>query len=276
MKNKLALVVFCCSLLGIVNTHAEQKTVEDHELNAGPVKIKVHEDCEIDEFNPSFKSYCNATATLNYDQAQLTVNEIALDGGIPQGRFAYSADNVAWVDNRFVSLAYWSTGNCVGCVGVHVVAFEDGKFYNLGKFREYKDGSWTKLYSNLAVNSITGNASAPLWSLYFSYANHEAALDIVKTCDAEKTNYASAKDEVSKSLPLIKKNLKKMKTRDYELWFEDSVGAPLLYTLGLSKFCGWKDDYAGLWEAASKKMSHQVMAKFENDLANVVYATVSE
>ncbi len=113
MKYKLTLVVFCCSLLGFVDARAEQNTVEDHELNAGPVKILVHEDCEIDStIAPNFKSSCGITATLTYGQAKITVDEIFL-GALPDGRYANSADDVAWVENRYVSLAYRTGGKAV-------------------------------------------------------------------------------------------------------------------------------------------------------------------
>ena len=97
-----------------------------------------------------------------------------------------------------------------------------------------------------------------------------------KTCADEKAKFASEQANALKNLPFVKKNVKKMKGRKFELWFEEAVGAPLLYSLGLSKFCGWKEDYAGLWKTANKHMGSRVMAKFENELANVAYATVSE
>lgn len=164
MNYKIAFVVICCGLLGIFNAHADEGAITEHELSAGSVKILAHEECD----KPYMDSKnCLVTATLNHDQEKITPDSIIRDSISAVG-FALNADDVAWVDHRFITLAERSAGNCSNCGGVHVVAFEDGKFYNLGKFQEYKDGKWVKNYSELVINSITSHVYAPIWSLYYS------------------------------------------------------------------------------------------------------------
>jgi hypothetical protein len=256
------------------NGPIERQATYEHDLSAGPVIIHVHEDCT----GRLGGKACSTSATLSHANAQLAVDEIGQEIGLSANQWALSANDVGWVDNRFVTLAYNTGGTCSSCSGLHVVAFEEGKFFNLGKYDAYQNGSLIKTYA--IPNGITSSVAMPKWPLYFSFLNHQAVLNLKKTCADQKIPFAQARAESLKQLPRITTQLKTLNRGEFDRWAADELSSPLLYALGVSKFCGWKSEHANLWAAAEKKTNSQSMVVLKpallKVLENVRYGTVKD
>lgn len=242
------------------NRASRRSTLTDEiqrSFQAGPVLIATHSKCTplMDE--------CATHAVAHYSGQDLHIDLV--------GSYFHpvEARDISWLDSGYATLSYYTGGNCWTCEGIDVIRLTGNRLFHLGRFSHIDGPYLLKPYDVLETNSLTSRALSPSWALYYRGESGVAVLDISKTCMTARSAFEANRAKLLSALstPRIAKA-----TSEYKYWAMEHIKAPLLTTLAMARFCGWRDEFTEVTRTAKSSHDHvtyDTLQALNQDLSRV-------
>lgn len=222
-----------------------------YDFKAGPISVSTNSKCS------PIMDNCESYAVLHYRDQSLKIDSIGSEF------HPLSEDEIAWVDNRYVTI-YFGRGATVE--GIEVAGLDDGKLFYLGKFSRIENGYLIKIYDVL-YRALGARFYEASWPLYFGFTGSKAVLDMKETCLAAKSEYEVKKRELL--LVLATPQKLDVKNDDGD-WAEINVTVPLLKTLALARYCGWQNEYIEILKTAKSNTNNLVTRESLQEISTVL------
>ncbi len=231
-------------MLSSANRTSGRSTPNDEmqrSFQAGPVLIATYSKCTplMDE--------CTTHAVAHYSGQDLRLDSV--------GSYSHpvEAKDISWFDSGYATLTYQTGGNCWTCEGIDVIRLIGNRLSYLGRFSRIDGPYLIKPYDVLESNSLTSRSLSPFWSLYYKDESGVAILDISKTCMVARSAFEANR---AKLLNALSTPRTAKATSEYEYWAMEHIKAPLLTTLAMARFCGWRDEFAEVTRTAKSSRDH--------------------